>query len=297
MFLLILSYISLLGFIFLSLYKAVQYGKMPMHGRLDLYPIPREKGKGHYGGSYFEEMNWWQKTRKTSLFEEIIDMLKEMLFIKKLFDNQRPLWWISYSLHLGIYILFAWTALLFVGGLTEILGMAVPSGNWWALLIYYATFLTGVTGGLMVAFGSGALFLKRQFIDSFKRYTTIQEYFNLVFIFAVAVTGLMVWTSDPGFNYGRHIAESMLTFSPIQADFLLSIHIILLGLLILYIPLTKMSHYVGKFFSFHKVLWDNDPNLPGTKVDKKMRQSQGAAPKNNWSAPHYQPEPPKTQDM
>ncbi|MDK2824022.1 MAG: hypothetical protein PWQ67_178 [Clostridia bacterium] len=297
MFLLILSYVSLFAFIFLSIYKAVQYGKMPMHGRLDLYPIPKEKGKGHYGGSYYEEVEWWKKPRETSLLEEIIDMLKEMLFIKKLFDNQRPLWWISYSLHLGIYLLFAWTALLFIGAITELAGLAMESGHWWAVLVYYTTFLTGTIGGLLVAFGSGALFLKRYLVPSFKKYTTVQEYFNLVFIFAVAATGLMVWTSDPGFNYGRHIAKSMLTFRPIEADAILSIHIILLGLLLIYIPLTKMSHYVGKYFSFHKVLWDNDPNLPGSEIDKKIKQAAGFKPKNNWSAPHYQPEPPKTQDM
>ncbi|MGI6226704.1 MAG: respiratory nitrate reductase subunit gamma [Peptococcales bacterium] len=297
MFLLILSYVSLFAFIGLSIYKAIQYGKMPMHGRLDLYPIPKEKGKGHYGGSYYEEVEWWKKPRETSLLEEIIDMCKEMLFIKKLFDNQRPLWWISYSLHLGIYMLIAWTALLFVGGLTEIFGISMDSGHWWAVVVYHLTFIVGIAGGLMVAFGSCALLFKRVFVESFKKYTTAQEYFNLAFIFSVAVTGLIVWANDPGFNYGRHIAKSMLTFSPIQADAILSLHIILLGLLLIYIPLTKMSHYVGKYFSFHKVLWDNDPNLPGSKIDQKMKAAQSVTPKNNWSAPHYQPEPPKTQNM
>jgi len=204
MLLLILSYAGLFGFIFLSIYKAIQYGKMPMHGRLDLYPIPKEgAGRGHYGGSYMEEVDWWKKERETTLMGEIVDMLKEMLFIKKLFDNQNKLWWISYSLHLGIYMLFAWTALLFVGAITEIAGIAIDSGHWWAVLVYYATFLIGTAGGLMVAFGSIALFLKRVFVEHFKKYTTPQEYFNLLFIFLVAATGLMVWASDPVFNYGR----------------------------------------------------------------------------------------------
>jgi len=297
MFLLILSYVSLLAFIGLSIYKAIQYGKMPMHGRLDLYPVPKEKGKGHYGGSYYEVLEWWKKPRETSLFEELVDMAKEVLFIKKLFDNQRPLWWISYSLHLGIYILFAWTALLFVGAITEIAGIAMGSGHWWAVVVYHLTFITGLVGALMVAFGAGALLIKRQFVDYFKKYTTLQEFFNLAFILVVALTGLMVWVSDPGFNYGRHIAKSMLTFSPIEANAILSIHILLLAILLIYIPLTKMSHYVGKYFSFHKVLWDNDPNVPGSEVDKQIREAQAVKPKNNWSAPHYQPEPPKTQEM
>lgn len=297
MFLLILSYVSVLAFLGLSLYKAYQYAKMPMHGRLDLYPIPKEKGKGHYGGSYYEEPEWWKKSRETSLVEEVIDMLKEMLFIKKLFDNQRPLWWISYSMHLGIYCLIAWTVLLFVGGITELAGIAMDSGHWWAVIVYHLTFIAGLAGALMVAFGSIALLIKRIVASTFKRYTTPQDYFNLAFIFAVTLTGLLVWINDPGFNYGRNIAKSMLTFSPIEADALLSTHIVLLGLLLIYIPLTKMSHYVGKYFSFHKVLWDNDPNLPGSEIDKKMKSAPAVKPKNNWSAPHWQPEAPKTKEM
>ncbi|NLT96219.1 MAG: nitrate reductase gamma subunit [Clostridia bacterium] len=297
MFLLILSYVSLFAFIGLSIYKAYQYGHMPMHGRQDLYPIPKEKGKGHYGGSYFEETDWWKKPRETSLFEEIIDMLKEMLFIKKLFDNQRPLWWLSYSMHLGIYCLLAWTVLLFVGAGTELSGIAMNSGHWWATIVYHLTFITGLAGALMVAFGTAGLFIKRTVVSSFKKYTTPQEYFNLAFIFAVTASGLLVWINDPGFDYGRNIARSMLTFSPIEADAALSIHIVLLGLLLIYIPLTKMSHYVGKYFSFHKVLWDNDPNLPGSKIDQKIKTAPVVKPQKSWSAPHFQPEPPKTKEM
>lgn len=286
----IFAFVALFLFIILSLVKAVQYAKMPMHGRLDLYPVPKDRGKIHHGGSYYEDLEWWKKPRDITVVGEIKDMLAEMLLIKKLFENQQPLWWISYSLHLGIYLLIAWTAMLFVGAVTEMAGVAVVAGSEsaWGMLVYYITFITGGAGAILTALGSGALFLKRLLVSQFGRYTTAQEYFNLVFIFVVAVTGINVWLSDLGFNYGRHIAQSIMTFQPIQADSALGLHIVLLGLLIIYIPLTKMSHYVGKYFTFHKVLWDNDPNLPGSEIDKKIKASAGFKPSKNWSAPHFQ---------
>nr|MDA8211008.1 nitrate reductase gamma subunit [Clostridia bacterium] len=94
MLLTVFVYASILAFIGLSLYKAHQYAKMPMHGRWELYPVPKEPGeKGHYGGSYYEDLEWWNKPREVSHSGEVIDMLKEMLFIKNLFINQRQQWW------------------------------------------------------------------------------------------------------------------------------------------------------------------------------------------------------------
>ncbi|MBO8168685.1 MAG: respiratory nitrate reductase subunit gamma [Thermoanaerobacteraceae bacterium] len=288
MLLLIFSYFALLSFIFLSLYKAVQYARMPVHGRLDLYPIPKEKGKAEYGGSYMEESGWWRKKHEISFAGELKEMLQEMLFIKRLFEHQKSLWWLSYALHLGIYLLIGWTILIFTGAGFELVGVAVPSSGGLARLIYYLTILTGAAGAVLTAFGSAALLFKRLVMPSFKKYTSAQEYFNLLFIFSTVVSGINVWQQDVGFNYGREMARSLLTFQPIQADAALTVHIILLGLLLIYIPLTKMSHYAGKYFTFHKVLWDNAPNLPGSKVEKKIQEGSQFKPKITWSAPHWQ---------
>lgn len=302
MLLLAFIYLSLFSFIGISLYRALQFASLPMHSRLELYPVPKEKGRGEYGGSYYEEMNWWTKKREISLVGELKEMLEEMLFIKRLFENQRPFWWISYALHLGIYFLGLWTVLLFVGAITEIAGLSVvtPKGvnpHWWTTLLYYGTILAGGAGAALAAFGSGALFLRRLFNHTLKKYTTPQEYFNLLFIFAVLATGLMVWSADLGFNYGRAIFKGLLTFTPIEADGLLTLHIFLLGLLLIYIPQSKMGHYVAKYFTYHKILWDNDPNLPGSEVEKKVKEALSYKPKKTWSAPHYQQGQSKSQGM
>lgn len=62
------------------------------------------------------------------------------------------------------------------------------------------------------------------------------------------------------------------------------VHFVLLGIMFLYIPLSKMSHYVGKFFCFHKVLWDNDPNLKGSAVERRFEDAAQQPVTSPWSA-------------
>ena len=47
-----------------------------------------------------------------------------------------------------------------------------------------------------------------------------------------------------------------------------------------------------RFFTFHNVIWDNEPNLPGSKIESEIiKQSKDPKPANQWAAPHYQPAP------
>lgn len=299
MFLLFFIYFSILAFLGFSAYKFYQYARLPMHGRWELYPVPKEPGeKGHYGGSYYEDLEWWNKPRVVSHLGEMKEMLKEMLFIKNLFINQKRHWWISYSMHLGIYLLGLWSVLLLAGAVVEIFGQPLTtaegvSASPWAGMVYYATLLSGAAGAVLLTIGAAGLFLRRLFNNTLSRYTTPQEYFNLLFIFAVAASGLLVWSGDPGFNYGREIMKGLLTVSPIEADTALTLHILLLGALMIYIPQTKMSHYVAKYFSFHKVLWENEPNLKGSKTEEMVKKAMSYKPKVSWSAPHINPAKPE----
>lgn len=298
MLLLFFIYLSILSFIGLTAYKFYQYARMPMHGRWELYPVPKEPGeKGHYGGSYYEDLEWWNKPRNVSHLGEMKEMLKEMLFIKNLFVNQKSHWWTSYSMHLGIYLLGLWAFLLLAGAVLELTGLTIVSAGAvntgpLAGLIYYATFISGAAGALLLTIGSAGLFLRRIFNNTLSKYTTPQEYFNLFFLFAVAVSGLVVWSGDPAFQYGREIMKGLITFSPINADTALTIHILLLGSVMIYIPLTKMSHYVAKYFAFHNVMWENEPNLRGSKMEEVIKKAMSYKPNATWSAPHINPNSP-----
>ncbi len=292
MFLTIFCWVALICFFGASFYKAYKFAKMPMHGRQDLYPIPLETNERmHYGGSYYEDDKWYEKPRHHNLKGEIIDMLAEMLFIKKLFIHQNSLWWISYALHLGIYAALGWTVLLFIGAFV---GPASVFGS----IIYLLTIVAGIMAGVLMTVGAIGLILKRLIKPEFKNYTTPQEYFNLFFLLCVSASGLLVWLGDKSFEYGRNITRAMLGIKSFAESYpegmpiILIVHILLLGAVMIYIPFTKMSHYVGKYFTFHKVIWDNEPNLPGSKIESEIiKQSKDPKPSNQWSAPHYQPQP------
>lgn len=283
----LVAYLAIILFLGLSVYKACQLAKLPMHGRMDLYPVPKEKGHEH-GGSYYEEVLWWSKPREVSHLTEIVEMLKEILFIKTLFDNQRPFWWISYALHLGIYFLMAWTILLVAGAVSILNGIVIAANTTsiWGLLLYYLTFLTGFVGLILATVGSALLIIRRMFDATLKKYTTPQEYFNLALIFVTLITGILAWGVGPSFQAAREATANLVTFTSFPASPLIVLNVILVAILLTYIPLSKMSHYVGKYFTFHTVLWDNSPNLKGSAMEEKVKNSTSYRPTTSWSAPH-----------
>ncbi len=128
LFLLVFIYFSIAAFTGLSVYRVYCLVKMPLHGRWEIYPVPGEPGeRGRYGGSYYEEVEWWNKPRRVSRAGKIMEALKEILFIRKLFVNQRRQWWLSYTMHLGIYLSFLWAVLLLTGVLMELSGLPLKA--------------------------------------------------------------------------------------------------------------------------------------------------------------------------
>lgn len=286
MILTVFIYVSIIAFIGLSLYKGYKFESMPLHGRLALYPVPHEPGeRAHYGGSYYEELRWYSKPRKISHIGELLHMVPEMLFIKILFVNQRGQWWLAYAMHLGIYLLGLWILLLLVGAITELANLPVTAASvGWGGFVYYSTLVVGVGGIVLLALGSISLVIKRLASNVLGKYTNPRDYFNLLFLIAVVASGIIVW--DVGFYLGREVVRALLTFQPIEADVALTIHLILLGIVLIYIPSSKMGHYVGKFVSYHKILWGDEPNLKGSKLEKEVQKALSYKPKDSWSAPH-----------
>lgn len=274
MFLTIYILVSVVCFIGFSAYKALTFASMPIHSRLDLYPVPKEAGRAEYGGSYYEEPEWWARPRAISHLGEIKDMLLEMLFIKKLFQNQKKLWWASYSFHLGIYFLFAWTILLII------------SSVWAAPFLFYISSAVGIIGFILAFLGNILLLLRRITDTGLRKYTTPQEYFNLILIFSVLLSGIIAWSSNPDSALPQKIVGQLVTLQALDVQPAVAVHLLLLGLMFFYIPLSKMNHYVGKYFSFHKVLWENDPNLPGSKIENELQKAAAHPPETKWSAPH-----------
>ena len=266
--------LAMFGFFALSLRKAYKFAHMQIHARLDLYPVPKEGGgRAAYGGSYMEEPEWWTKPRKIDRVNEAVDIMKEMLFIKKLFVHQRVLWWASYSMHLGIYVMLGWSVLLLVS--------VAWHPDWYVLVVT----VVGVVGFALSTVGCVLLLVRRVSDRVLAKYTTPLEYFNIVLLLTVLLTGAYSWlfVASP-----FAVAAQVFTLSATDLPPIVLVHLALLGLMFLFIPLSKMSHYVGKFFCFHKVLWDNDPNLPGSSVERRFEDAAAHPAHTGWSAAKQQ---------
>lgn len=267
--------IGLAGFVVLTAVKAWKYAHLPVHSRVELYPVPKEgDGRGKYGGSYFEEEDWWEKPRRLDPVYEVVDIMQEMLLISKLFKHQRSLWWASYAFHLGIYVMFGWSLLLLV------------TVFWNPEFLVVGTTVVGAVGFALSTIGAVLLLVRRAVDESLRAYTPPQEYFNILLILATLVTGIAAWTL---FASPFDVARSVFAFDAAPLPPVVVAHLVLLGIMLLYIPLSKMSHYVGKFFAFHKVLWDNDPNVAGSKVAAMAEREAGGPAPAAWSAPHTRP--------
>lgn len=275
-------FIAMLLFLILSARIFAKYSKLSVHSRFDLYPVPKEgNGRGDYGGSYFEEDDWWTKERKINRLAEDIDIGKEMFFIRKMFINQRGAWIWSFLFHGGIYFMLLWSILL------------IPAAFVTAPGFLAFTTVVGYIGFICATIGAVVLFFRRVFVEDVRVYTTPEEYFNLLLIIVNLCMGAYIWTNVANVFV---IAHNVLTFNFVAAPAIIVVHFFILGFMMIYIPLSKMGHYAGKFFSFRSVMWDNNPNLPGNKVDQNVKASNAAGAKVKWGAPHTQPQPKQTEE-
>ena len=59
-----------------------------------------------------------------------------------------------------------------------------------------------------------------------------------------------------------------------------------------YIPLTHMSHFVAKYFTYHSIRWDDMPSARADDIRKKIAEYLAYRP--GWSAPHIRGDGKKT---
>lgn len=280
-----LTYLAVLIFVFFVARRAARYANAPLHLRWELYPVAHEVDK-EYGGSFMEEMDWWTKPRHTSFFNTVKAMAIEIIFVKTLWENNRKLWYVSYPFHGGIYVVVGYLALLVLGSLVQLFGGQVAAtADWWQVALYWLTVLAGVVGMASVTIGCLGLLAMRLFSDGLRRYSTPADYFNLLLILAISVSGLLAWaTVDQGFAQTRTFIASLLSLKSAPLSPILIVNTTLFMLFLTYLPFTHMTHFVGKFFNYHNVRWDDTPNALSQSNQKALGDA--LAKPISWPAPH-----------
>jgi len=281
----VLTYLAILVCLVVIVRKTIRYATAPMHLRWEIYPVPHEVGK-EYGGSYLEETDWWTKPRHTSLVNEVKAMVPEMLLIETLWKHNRPMWFVSFPFHGGIYVSVGFVVLLIIGGIAQAAGGVVDASvGGLGTFLHYLTIVVGVIGMVSVAVGALGLLAKRSG-EELRAQSAPADYFNLVFILLIAVVGLVAWaTVDSSFSEIRSFMQGLVSLNPPDtlAGAVIA-EVVLISLWLLYMPFTHMTHFVGKYFTYHTVRWEDAPNLRGSKLDQELGQL--LQRRVSWAAPH-----------
>lgn len=283
----VLTYLSGLVFVVAFGAKILKYFTMPMHVRWELYPVPHE-GKS-WGGSFYEEVDFWKKARHKDHIAQYKFMVPEILLIKALYEDNRPLWYWSFPFHMGLYLSIGGLALLCVGAVLQLGGMK-PDASALASFVQSLTTVVAVIGYILGTIGAVGLLIKRASDPELSEFSAGIDYLNLIWLAAIFVTGFVVWLKDPGFGVSRQYLCGLMTFSGASVP-LSGIHIVNLLLFIgffAYFPFTHMTHMVSKYFMWDKVKWDDDPNVGDPGMDSKIKQY--LAYPVSWSAPHIEAE-------
>ncbi|UCD17400.1 MAG: hypothetical protein JSV44_00370 [Candidatus Zixiibacteriota bacterium] len=292
----VLTYVALAVAFAAMIAKVFRYLFAPQHLRWELYPVPHEKGRAKYGGSYLEELDWWSKSRRSDLFTEIKEMMGEILLLKGVYLHNRRVWLFSFPFHFGLYLCICWLFLLLFGSILQLAGVGLAAdAKFFGALIHYLTIIFGYAGLLLA--GAGALgLLQWRISDRNQRgYNSPAEYINLVFLIVViAVTLTAGRTLDPTFALLRGYVGALVSFTPaaISGSWFVA-EVVLISLIIMYIPLTRMSHFVAKYFLYHSVRWNDKPNARGSKIEKSLMEL--LSHKVGWSASHIQTGKPWTE--
>lgn len=265
-----------------TIYRAIFFARMPVHLRWELAPIPHEKGKAKYGGSYLEDYEWWKKRRKKSFFAPLRYMAVEILLLRGVWRHNRPLWPMTFAFHGGIYLVFLMLLLSILNAIFIITGVSASVLDTFVAITSVVALAGYLSGGL----GAISLILKRSLDSDLRAFTSVSKYFNLIFLGAVFASGAYSWFATPDFalTMSQFIKGLVTLDTGLTLSFPLSLHVILASLFFLYLPFTDMIHFVAKYFTYHDIKWNDSPK--DARMEKEL-ESLLAQPVS-WSAEHIE---------
>lgn len=267
-------------FLAVTTYRTLAITRLPIHLRWELAPIPHEKEKSRYGGSYLEEYEWWNKQQHRSRIAPVVYMVKEILLLRGIWEHNRALWPLTLAFHMGIYLIIGMVLLNLVNAIFII--AEVPSS---VLDVFLRiAFVLALGGYPLGSLGAIGLILKRTLDSNLRPFNTLTKYFNLVLLGAVFISGGYAWLHSGDFASEMSLFIKMLITldTGVTATFLLSLHIVISLLFLIYLPFTDMIHFIAKYFIYHGIRWDDKP-----KNEKMERELRGLmAQPVSWSATH-----------
>lgn len=271
--LLIYIYVAAAVFVAGNAHRVARIARTPAHLRWELYPMPKgTREQQRYGGSYFEQTDWWTKPRKRSWLGELTYIAREVFGFQTLWRGNRRQWLWSWLLHMGLY----WLVVTAAATIAAASGVAMAGLVRWTAGIAVCTGLIGSLGMLALRIASPRL----------HPFSSRSDILNLLLIASVFGTGAAALLS------GVQVPEQMIAFvrslfgmagAP-ELTTAASIHLAIIGVFLAYFPATHMTHAYMKFFMYHQVRWDDTPATYDPAMPASM--SRNLSRPISWAAPH-----------
>ncbi len=284
----LLGYLALIGFIVTSFLKIRAYmSKTPSHIRWELYPIPHEGKRAAYGGSYMEEVNWWEHKHTVDHMGDIYFLLREILFLEATFHHNRPLWYRTYPFHVGLYLLMGGAIILVIAAILRLLGCS-PDG-WLIGLIYWFIQIMSFVGCVCLLYGGIGLMVRRLTDEGLRMFSTFEHFFSIGLFAMFGLTGLITWLTNASFAScaGDFVYNALtLNFVGVGSGGFI-VHMLLGFFLMILIPVSFMSHILLKYFLYHDIRWEDIATCTSTKRQAVINDI--LQYKCTWAAPHINP--------
>jgi nitrate reductase gamma subunit len=162
-------------------------------------------------------------------------MAKEMFTFETLYKFNRRLWFGSFSLHMAMAGAVLFFMLYLAGWSTKhVVQLCL------LVLVIAPIYIIGL----------------RIYDKNLRLLSNFEEFFNLAFLAGVAAAGLAASAQYVPFSLHRYFF-GLIRFRP-DVSFLSIVHILAVflgGLFLMYLPFSKMIHYVSKYFTYHHINW------------------------------------------
>ncbi len=173
-------------------------------------------------------------TRRTGV---ILRMLRELTLFESLFKSNKWIWLFGWLFHFGLLLVL----------LRHLRYFTDPVWGWVAFLQPY-----GKYASLMMVLGLLGLWLRRVAVDRVRYISAPSDHLMLALLIAIGVTGIAM-----SFAVGTDVVAVKTFFlgllwfdwQPLPSDPLLTVHLVLVAVLMLVFPFSKLLHAPGMFFS------------------------------------------------
>jgi nitrate reductase gamma subunit len=173
----------------------------------------------------------------TSRIGVALRMLRELTLFESLFKSNKWIWLFGWMFHFGLLLVL----------LRHLRYFTDPVWGWVAFLQPY-----GKYASLMMVIGLLGLWFRRLAVDRVRYISALSDHLMLALLIAIGATGIAMT-----FAVGTDVVAVKAFFlglmwfdwQPLPSDPLLYLHLVLVALLMLVFPFSKLLHAPGVFFS------------------------------------------------